>query len=84
MEPRMNSLELSTNTRHRVHLGAQLPGQERIDRDAVRPAAAAPRLGQLEATLFATQEELARRTEELEAARQINRELISRVNRHGR
>lgn len=28
--------------------------------------------------------ELTRRTEELEAARQINRELISRVNRHGR
>jgi predicted transcriptional regulator len=46
-------------------------------------AAAAPRVGQLEATLFATQEELARRTEELEAARQINRELLSRLNRHG-
>jgi hypothetical protein len=38
----------------------------------------------LEATLGTTQEGLARRTEELEAARQINRELLTRVNRHGR
>jgi hypothetical protein len=66
----------------------QLLGQEVLnDLSQTADLAAAavnPRLGQLEATLFATQEELARRTEELEAARQINRELISRVNRHSR
>jgi predicted transcriptional regulator len=62
----------------------QLPGQEVLNELSDSETAAAPRAGQLEATLFATQEELARRTEELEAARQINRELLSRLNRHGR
>jgi hypothetical protein len=66
----------------------QLLGQEVLNdlsdsETAASAAAAAPRVGQLEATLFATQEELARRTEELEAARQINRELLSHLNRHG-
>jgi len=35
----------------------------------------------LEQALFDAQEALARRTEELESARQINRELMARVNR---
>jgi Family of unknown function (DUF6262) len=43
----------------------------------------ASRVGQLEQTLFQAQEALARRTEELEAARQINRELMARLNREG-
>jgi chromosome segregation ATPase len=42
---------------------------------------ASARAAELEQTLFETQEELARRTEELEAARQINRELMERINR---
>lgn len=72
----------------RRRLGQQL-GQEVLSdlpggATADLAAAAAPRLGQLEATLLATQEELARRTEELEAARQINRELIARLNRDRR
>ena len=39
------------------------------------------RVRQLEQALFDAQEALARRTEELEAARQINRELIARLDR---
>jgi hypothetical protein len=39
------------------------------------------RLTQLEQSLFQATEELATRTQELEAARQINRELIGRLNR---
>jgi cob(I)alamin adenosyltransferase len=39
------------------------------------------RLTQLEQSLFEATEGLATRTQELEAARQINRELISRLNR---
>jgi len=41
----------------------------------------ASRLSQLEQALFDAQEALAQRTEELEAARQINRELMARLNR---
>jgi len=41
----------------------------------------ASRVSQLEHALFDAQEALARRTEELEAARQINRELMARLNR---
>ncbi len=72
----------------RRRLGQQL-GQEVLadlagTDNAAIPAAMAPRLEQLEAAPFATQEELARRTEELEAARQINRELLGRVNRSSR
>jgi Family of unknown function (DUF6262) len=44
-----------------------------------QPAGA--RLAELEQQLFDTQEELARRTDELGAARQINRELMARLNR---
>ncbi len=43
----------------------------------------ASRVSQLEQTLFEAQETLVRRTEELEAARQINRELMARLNREG-
>ncbi len=39
------------------------------------------RVAELEQALFDTQEALGRRTEELEAARQINRELMARLNR---
>jgi hypothetical protein len=42
---------------------------------------AASRVSQLEQALFDAQETLAQRTEELEAARQINRELMARLNR---
>ena len=41
----------------------------------------AERAGQLEQALSGAQETLAQRTEELEAARQINRELMARLNR---
>jgi hypothetical protein len=62
----------------------QLLGQEILqDLPDNESAAADARFDQLQATLLAAQEELTRRTEELEAARQINRELLSRVNRHG-
>ena len=44
------------------------------------PATSA-RVAELEQALFDAQEALARRSEELEAARQINRELMSRLNR---
>jgi hypothetical protein len=44
------------------------------------PATSA-RVADLEQALFDAQEALARRSEELEAARQINRELMSRLNR---
>ncbi len=43
----------------------------------------ASRVSQLEQTLFEAQETLVRRTEELEAARQINRALMARLNREG-
>lgn len=79
---------LSTElTSLRRRLG-QLLGQEvlgDLSRDqTVDTDAFTTRLEQLEATLSATKDELARRTEELEAARQINRELLSRVNRRNR
>ncbi|MGH9186759.1 MAG: DUF6262 family protein [Acidimicrobiales bacterium] len=44
-------------------------------------ALSAPRVAELEHALFETQEALAQRTEELEAARRINRELLERLNR---
>ncbi len=54
---------------------AEISGTEGLD--------TASRASQLEQTLFEAQEALARRTEELEAARQINRELMARLNREG-
>ena len=47
-------------------------------------SAASGWLAQLEQALFEAGEELAQRTEELQAARQINRELISRLSREQR
>jgi chromosome segregation ATPase len=41
----------------------------------------ATRVAQLEQSLFEVEETLARRNEELDAARQINRELMARLNR---
>jgi len=41
----------------------------------------AAHIEQMEQTLFETREDLARRCDELEAARQINRELMARFNR---
>ncbi|MGH3403522.1 MAG: DUF6262 family protein [Streptosporangiaceae bacterium] len=40
------------------------------------------RLTELEQALFEAREDLAQRTEELDAARQINRELVAKLNRH--
>ena len=54
---------------------AEISGTEGLD--------TASRASQLEQTLFEAQEALAQRTEELEAARQINRELMARLNREG-
>lgn len=55
-----------------------------LDRPIVDTSADGARLAQLEQSLFQTGEELARRTEELDAARQINRELTGRLNRDRR
>jgi len=52
-----------------------------LDRATIDASAANGRLAEVEQALFETGEELARRTEELDAARQINRELIGRLNR---
>ena len=52
-----------------------------LDRATIDAAAASGRLVEVEQALFETGEELSRRTEELDAARQINRELIGRLNR---
>jgi len=65
----------------------QLLGQDalaRLDHAVIDTNAASGRLAQLEQALFEAGEELAHRTEELEAARQINRELIARLNRERR
>jgi Family of unknown function (DUF6262) len=44
-------------------------------------ALSGPRVAELEQTLFETHEALAQRTEDLDAARRINRELLERLNR---
>lgn len=65
----------------------QLLGQDALadlDHPTIDPGAISSRLADLEQSLFETGEELARRTEELDAARQINRELIGRLNRERR
>ncbi|MGH8300444.1 MAG: DUF6262 family protein [Steroidobacteraceae bacterium] len=81
----------ATNHRLSTELAAlrrrlgQLLGQEVLaDLPADIATDATPRIEVLEATLLAAQEQLDLRTEELEAARQINRELLGRVNRQGR
>jgi len=57
----------------------ELAGDETTDMAAV-----APRVAELEQALFECREALAQRTEELEAARRINRELLERLNRRTR
>jgi len=52
-----------------------------LDCATIDASAATGRLAEVEQALFETGEELSRRTEELDAARQINRELIGRLNR---
>ncbi len=83
----------ATNHRLNTELAAlarrlgQLLGHDalaELDRTAIDAKAASARVPQLEQSLFETGEELARRTEELDAARQINRELIGRLNREPR
>src|SRR5664280_2706632 len=67
----------------RRRLGQQL-GQDvlaGLDRATIDTSATNGRLAEVEQALFETGEELARRIEELDAARQINRELIGRLNR---
>jgi chromosome segregation ATPase len=61
----------------------QLLGQDALaglDHATIDTNATSARLAQLEQALFEAAEQLAQRTEELEAARQINRELIARLN----
>jgi hypothetical protein len=65
----------------------QLLGQDALaglDPATSDTSATSGRLSQLEQALFEAGEQLAQRTEELQAARQINRELISRLNREHR
>ncbi|MGH9190753.1 MAG: DUF6262 family protein [Acidimicrobiales bacterium] len=65
-------------------LGQEVLADLATNRTADAVAALAPRVGELERELFEAQEQLARGTEEIEAARQINRELLARLNRQGR
>jgi hypothetical protein len=65
----------------RVRLGAII-GREVLDEiGGVEDPTVAARVSQLEQALFESRENLARCTEELAAARQINRELMARLNR---
>ena len=65
----------------RRRLGELLGAQALTDIGATGTPDAASRVAHLEQELFDTQEALARRTEELDSARQINRELMARLNR---
>jgi hypothetical protein len=56
---------------------ADIADHPNIDKDR----ASQERIDQLEQTLFEVREELARRNDELSAAREINRELMGRLNR---
>lgn len=62
-------------------LGQDVLAQIAGDETTAIAAIATPRVAELEQTLFETQEALAQRTEELEAARRINRELLEQLNR---
>ena len=67
--------------RHRL---GQLLGHDALtdlDLANVDPNATGARLAEIEQSLFEAGEQLARHVEELDAARQINRELIGRLNR---
>lgn len=59
---------------------ADIADQGTIDKDRAGQA----RIDELEQALFEAREELARRTDELSAAREINRELMGRLNRDQR
>jgi len=80
---RTNRLETELSALKR-RLG-ELLGREVMAEDAALATDgsthAGARVAELEQGLFESQESLARRTEELEAARQINRELMGRLNR---
>jgi len=62
-------------------LGDEIMAKEIGEGSLRAELAANARVTELEQALFDAQETLARRTEELEAARQINRELMARLNR---
>ena len=59
----------------------ELTGKEVLTEIGQVPGTDGARVTELEQALLDTQEALARRTEELESARQINRELMGRLNR---
>lgn len=66
----------------RRRLGQQLGQDVLADLEHAVPAGAANgRLAELEQSLFQAGEDLAQRSEELDAARQINRELLAKINR---
>lgn len=74
--------ELATLRRRLGHaLGQDVLADIAGDDATAIAAFTAPRVAKLEHALFQTQEALAQRTEELEAARRINRELLERLNR---
>ena len=60
------------------HLGHDVLAD--LDWPTIEASTTTDQLTQLEQSLFETTEELATRTQELDAARQINRELIDRLN----
>ena len=62
-------------------LGQDVLAEIVADHDTQLNALVAPRVDELERKLFEAHEELAQRTEELEAARHINRELLERINK---
>lgn len=55
-----------------------------LDHATIDARATNGRLAELDQSLFQAGEDLAQRTEELDAARQINRELIAKLNRQAR
>jgi hypothetical protein len=60
----------------------QILGREVLDKISTEiPAGATNRITELEQALLDAQEALVRRSEEFESARQVNRELIARLNR---
>ena len=64
-------------------LGQDVLAEITGDGHAQLDALVAPRVQQLEHQLFEAREEVAQRIEELDATRQINRELLERLNRRG-
>lgn len=62
-------------------LGQLIGAEAAADSGDVDPSQLPNRVEQLDQALFDAREELAQRSEELDAARQINRELLGRLNR---